>query len=750
MKLYILTSTLNFHSIMATGSCSPLACYAQRGFGDSYFYKAGSFAKNNSIILFSKYPKCVMSVTEEEQYSLVIEIDTEKTAYFEFEEIDRHNDVVIYQTNRTIYINPMGCKLLFESNDICKLILSRAKVRSLDAKMLFYSKAGSFTVPHTESFTYSSKEYIEPYSDVEFDEGNLAQDRKINKCKGFLYAYLIGANTSPGKGASKMQRILKELSNLVHARIINNDFSLHTDRINELQKQFETEARKYDTVTKELSESANRLNSSTTEMLQNELVRLGVWDALACKMFTLPNLSFIYSSEQWDGVEMKMTQFIASVSSAANNRLIVDEIPAIHEYEPPVVLLRASNQETGIYTSWIKFLLNPECNLKEYFANKLSFLKSLGIAAKGIIGDEAFAISQERDYYNGLIKNIREAEDFDLSFLNSTVWQSLAICAKVTNPDIDALYSLMTSYAVEDYRCAVAMWGAMCGYADMPKTFFNRIIEGVSVQDAYEYSRCIEKRIHGFQGEALVTKIPPTLPPIKPVLPPESIEQHSLEDIVHNHLKEYEKENGKKLPKPYRESVEKALAGISDGTVINFLSELKTLKGFTKVTKTSFWTYIKDKICPEYDEITNAKSVKKNLKKKQETPGLFDQMMDNAGDIKSVSPGSDKSINRYSTVPTSKLFVDDKNARVYINSCSYLPIQIRDILYQKVTSFQQDYAPNGYYCRNPRTNDNTIKHFINKCTFIKGDNTSWIPPTAENKNLLERLKQELYDRYADR
>ena len=279
---------------MATESCSPFACYAQRGFGDSYFYLAGSFAKKNSIILFSKYPKCIMPITDEEQYSLVIEVDTDKTANFEYEKIGEYHDVVFYQTNKTIYLNPMGCRLIFETNEIRDLILSRAKVRSLDAKVLFYSKAGSFTTQFTESFTYS-KEYIESYPDLEFDEENLLRDKKVNKCKGFLYAYLIGANTSPGEGVSCLQRILKDLSNLIHARIINNDFRLHIEKINELQNQFENEASKYDVVKKKLAESANRLNSSTVKMLQNELKSLGLWDALAHRMFSLPNLSSVYS-----------------------------------------------------------------------------------------------------------------------------------------------------------------------------------------------------------------------------------------------------------------------------------------------------------------------------------------------------------------------------------------------------------------------------------------------------------------------
>lgn len=747
MKLYILTSTLNFHSIMATESCSPSACYAQRGFGDSYFYLAGSFAKKNSIILFSKYPKCFMPNTEEEQYSLVIEVDTNKTANFEYEKIGEHHDVVFYQTNKTIYLNPMGCKLIFDTNTIRDLILSRAKVRSLDAKVLFYSEAGSFTTQFTESFTYS-KACIESYPDLEFDEDNLARDKRINKCKGFLYAYLIGANTSPGEGVSCLQRILKDLSNLIHARIINNDFGLHTEKITELQIQFENEARKYDIVTKKLAESANRLNSSTVKMLQSELEILGLWDTLAHRMFSLPNLSAVYSFEQWENIEFTITQFINRISSASNNRLLVDEIPSIHEYEPPMIPLRASNQEIEIYTAWIKLLLNPKYNLKEFFASKLSYLKNLGIAAKGIMGDEIFANSPERFYYNGLIKNIREAEDFDLLSHDSLVWQSLAICAKATNPDIDALYSLMTSYAIEDYRCAVAMWGAMCGYADMPKTFFNRIIEGVSVGEAYQYVCCIEKRIHGFESATLVTQTSQILERTDvPIAEP--FEYNSLENIVHKYLTEYEKEKGKKLPKSHRESIEKALSITSDGKVLSFLMKLNDFPGFTKKTQTSFWTFLKDKACPEYDEITTAKTKKKSAKNKQESLDLFTNSIDENEIFSQNGGGERKSIN-----PTASKFVEDTNVKCFILSSNNLPKQMREKLSKEVIIFQKRYAPGGKFYSQPSKypvdNKSTINHFKNWCFYDNGSYPPIVKDTSENRQYFERLTQDLLNRYADK
>ena len=107
-----------------------------------------------------------------------------------------------------------------------------------------------------------------------------------------------------------------------------------------------------------------------------------------------------------------------------------------------------------------------------------------------------------------------------------------------------------------------------------------------------------------------------------------------------------------------------------------------------------------------------------------------------------------KPINR-----TSELFVDDENVCNYILTRTYIPQEIRFLLSKKILSFQKDYAIGGYYYGredSPRSNDNTIKHFINKCTYQKGNIPSWVQPSSENKILLERLKNDLMERYANR
>ena len=726
MKLYVLTSTLNFHSILATESCSPSICYAHRGFGDSYFYVAGSFAKKNSIILFSKYPKCSMPITEEEQYSLVIEIDTEKTANFSYEEVGKSNGVIIYQTNKTIYLNPMGSKFLFETTAIRDLIISRAKVRSLDAKMLFYSVAGCFSVSCAEHFVYG-KEYVEAYSDVEFDKENLYRDQKINKCKGFLYAYLLGANTSPGNGIASLQQILKELSNLIHARVINNEYNLHTDRIDDLQAQFVAIAHTYDLVFQKVTEAANQLNGSSTEKLRQVLVDLGVWDSLACKMFSLPKLALINSLETLNSVEGKMANFIKQASSRENNKILIDEIPSIHEFQPALIPLSSSEQEIQIYTEWIKILLNPECNLKTFFANRLSYLKKLGIIAREIIGKEEFANSPERTFYNGLIKNIREAENFELSSFNSLIWQSLAMCAKVTNSDIEALYSLMTSSGIEDYRCAVAMWGAMCGYADMPKTFFDRITEGVSISEAYEYVICITKKLLEFDIDEL--KLVGNHTDISNATLDKNDDNISTKQQIEeiwNFFNSIPPKNGKKKDK-LKEGLHLCLQRNNDMVDLSqFVFDLNDFDEYGWSKNNKPWKAMQEKFCPDYKDKVGQK--KKNQKiSVYATPSLFDTEKDRVENAIQAVKGINSPVGNepkakesrticqqdFSTLKRETLFVLDRDCWNYLQKL--IPTSLRHNFNKDLTWFQDEYAKgekSQYYAKASRENSSTIEAFL--------------------------------------
>lgn len=608
----------------------------------------------------------------------------------------------------------------------------------MDAKTLFYTENRSITTTSiVESFLYTKK-YVEPYSDMEFDEDNVNKDRIINKCKGFLYAYLIGANTSPGKVASNLQRILKELSNLIHARIVNNDLDLHTSKLIELQRQFIDVAHKYD-ITKDLEISAKHLNNSTVEMLKKELIYLGVWDVITNRMFSLPDLSSGISIEQWNVIENKMLDFIKKIISEQNKHLSVEEIPSLNKFIPVVV--NEADIEEKIFTEWVSILLKPECNLKTFFTNKLPFLKELGTVARNLMGEDSFAKSCERIYYNGLIKNIREAEDFDLTSLKSPVWQSLALCAKITNSDIDALYSLMKSYGVEDYRYAVSLWGAICGYADMPKTFYNKITDNISIEEAYGYVINISKNLYGFEGGNIMVRNNLTF-----------IESHiteSLQTTVCRYMEEYEK-SGKKLSIKSKDSIHKALNTVTEGTVLNFLTKLKGLTGFIKIGSNSFWTYLKDRACPEYDQIITNGKINKKTKKNDMTLSLFDQNKELEGTNENNNFMSKSSIKHEPNEPTDSLFIYDKNVKYYIMECAYFSVEIRNVLSKEVLKFQNYYKEGKYYNqpdRYPIDNRSTIKHFKNWCFYDNGSYRPIIKDSNENRQRFDLLAQDLLSRY---
>lgn len=177
--------------------------------------------------------------------------------------------------------------------------------------------------------------------------------------------------------------------------------------------------------------------------------------------------------------------------------------------------------------------------------------------------------------------------------------------------------------------------------------------------------------------------------------------------------------------------------------------KLNDFSGFTKKTKTSFWTYLKDKTCPEYDEITTAK-LKKICKNKQESLGLFDKIID---ENKVISQSVIGERNLKPINPTSSKFVEDANVNYFILSRNYLPIKMRETLSKKVITFQKGYAPGGrYHSRpldNPVDNRSTIDHFKHWC-FYKGDYPPIVEGTPENKQYFEQLTQDLFDRYGNR
>jgi hypothetical protein len=113
MKLYIPTCTLNFNNIFSTESISPAAFYTKRDFGNKRYFKVEANAFDNVVLLYSKYPYFHVSDRDMENYSLVIEIDSEDYSSDKFQKVNDNDGVEVFVSNSTIFFNPFHTKVFF-------------------------------------------------------------------------------------------------------------------------------------------------------------------------------------------------------------------------------------------------------------------------------------------------------------------------------------------------------------------------------------------------------------------------------------------------------------------------------------------------------------------------------------------------------------------------------------------------------------------------------------------------------------
>lgn len=395
--------------------------------------------------------------------------------------------------------------------------------------------------------------------------------------------------------------------------------------------------------------------------------------------------------------------------------------------------------------------------------------------------------------FGALLNHFQENSSFDLFAIDNEVLSSFAaFCQK--GDSIDRLEDYLVQKGFCNYKLAFGIYGATRGFASLPKTFTSVLINGD--KDYYQsFAISVWQMLNGVEiKDAVLPKMDTTT---------SVVVGSRLGDKIIENINNVEPRTTKQ--KGVIEAVSKA--GELEDTIQSPKAFMYILDSFPNMTRTRAYKnlveadFANDKVSYSreefkkriYDIIGKAalKSQQDKIDKaieleaKRQDPEAFLYILDNFLDKSSrayrkianlikpvgistsklsmqtsitedrfaISDVSEGQRNLRPINATSANFVDDINASNFILSRSYLPNEVRDVLEKKIISFQKDYAPNGYYYGredSPRTNDNTIKHFINKCTFTKGKNPSWIPVTEENKALLERLKQELYDRYANR
>lgn len=824
MRLYIPTCTLNFNNILSSESISPLGFYARRGFGNKRFYPVCANDKEQIIMLYSKYPRFEVEENDLENYPMVIEIESDDYKDGFFEKAQDYDSVETYLCYHTINLNPFHCRIYFNSYQECQGVLSKAE-QSLENK--FYKlyapnidvkpkeKNTSFGDAKDLLFTQSEKDdfiWNPSYANckIKNESIDVSRDVLLDRIKGFIYCYLIGANSSVSNEVGKLKALSRKLRNTLSAVVNSPDKrptqAQYDDIFNGI-REFniiyssidEDSIRNSKLLESKLSDNPQGLSAEDAKIL---LQHWGVYDDFCNKLslHKVYDANDLRSCLEYTSPEM-FTRVTDSMNSAVRRleakdnaqreKLAIETLLNVDENLSLQIL--NSSYTRSFYGKLIcsQFRAEYKTVMEENGAEEpLAQAYNGGKILRDMLGDK-WDTNPASAYVGALLNHFQENSAFNLFAIDNDVLTSFAaFCQKGDNIDRLAEYLVQTGFC--NYKLAYGIYGATRGFASLPKTFTSvlingnkeyyssfarnvwRMLNGVEIKDAVlpKASTNTSVIVQSQLGSKIIENINKVEPKVT--------KQQSIVEAVN---KAIELENAVQSPRAFmyildsfphftKTKAYKALAAVDfAGDEGSYTPELFRRKIYSIVGKDGLKTY-REKIDQAIE-----------LEGKRQDPEAFLRILDNI--LKSTDaaykkikelilgvkscnttlhpqPQGNKVISQSGVEkrnlkpidPTSSKFVEDKNVNEFIHSRSYLPENMRKRLSDEVIEFQKDYAPGGKYYSNPLQypvdNGSTIKHFENWCYYDKSGYPPTVEKTDENKQYFKLLTQDLRNRYANR
>ena len=823
MRLYIPTCTLNFNNILSSESISPLGFYARRGFGNKRFYPVFANDKEQVILLYSKYPRFKVEENDLENYPMVIEIESEDYKEGFFEKAKEHDGVDTYLCYHTINLNPFHCRIYFNSyqerqgvlvkaeqsleNKFYKLYDANINVKPEEKKTFLGVAKDLFTQSEKDDFLWNSSYANCKIKDESIDVG---RDVLLDKIKGFIYCYLIGANSSVSNEIGRLKALSRKLRNTLSA-VVNSPDKRPTQaqddailngirEFNEIYSSMDE-----DTIWNknllELKLSDNPQGLSAKDA-KNLLQHWGVYDTFCNKL----HLRRVYdANDLWSCLEYASPEAFTRVTDSMNRAVRKLEAKENAQREKYAIesLLNVDDDlslhilDTSYQSSFYRELICSQFKAeyksvmeKNGVEEPLAQAYNGGMILKNMLGDK-WDSNPASAYVGALLNHFQENSAFDLFAIENDVLSSFAaFCQKGDN--IDRLVEYLVQVGFCNYKLAYGIYGATRGFTSLPKTFTSVLINGN--KDYYQsFASNVWRMLNGVE--------------IKDAVLPKASNNTSV--IVESQLGSKIIENlnnvESKVVKQQKvvEAINKAveLENIVQSPkafmyIFSSFSRITTTKAYKALDAVNFagdeGSYTPEQFRSKIYSIVGKeglKTQKENIDKaielesKRQDPEAFLSILDNflkptdaaykkieklISSIKSlnttshpqpqgnkvISQGGVEKRNLKPIHPTSSKFVEDANVNYFILSRNYLPIKMRETLSRKVITFQKGYAPGGKYCSNPLDNptDNrsTIDHFKHWCFYDKGGYPPIVEGTYENKQYFEQLMQDLFNRYANR
>lgn len=467
-KYYIPTTTLNFNNILSSESVSPKAFYQARSFGYGRWNTIPENPFDNSIVLYDELCSFSRPVSDIEDHPLLIEIELDKSVEASLIRMDEHS----FLSDHTIYIDPFSSKLIFFTDKDKTIALSLSD-SSIETKFVRLYQKKIFVIAPPAS-TYPIVD-----SRAEKQSLNLAEiekDKRINRMKGLLYGYYIGALLSASKEDVKKLNASREIRDILAAILASFDHKAtaqQRERLRFLYSTIQPEVPFFTKLGGLISDKG--LFDAIVALVRGEYgyIRGEVnVDAIITKL-----LSSSTNHDEKNPVIEEINSFVKQIEKTIDFKakpISIDNDPIVVSDGILVNISMLSETEKVIYKAWINDVLS-----KDEYSGKTSTFKDVlsddvTRKAKEVCEGE-WKGSYPEITLNALRRHVR-GEEFPHNW-DDDIFSSMSALI-IRGDDWQKLLQFMQSKEMTDYRIAFSMYGTINGFANLPRDFtdilFNR------------------------------------------------------------------------------------------------------------------------------------------------------------------------------------------------------------------------------------------------------------------------------------
>lgn len=522
MKLYIATTSLNFDTIMSTESISPVSFYPLRRFGIPHMYNKVSLCLPNSILLLDRIPAYSINREEYDHRPLIIEIDTEFYPDGYFKEVKSG----IYQTSKTIYLSPKSSSILFLNYEDYTVTLNKS-ANIIETKYILYKKANRISVVNSQLCKGISPDIFKGISDIEkFDEESLRRDILINKAKGFITGYLIGRGKSLTADSARLLNLTRQIKDTIYALVTMD--SSDRSRMHQELRVLTAEAKQ---ISWKLDDNKIRISSAINEDLsasgfnEEEAKRVR-------KYFSKRGLYPMIINQLCPGAKLfSVEQAVLSAANAPDDQELDNRLKLLTDYTNSILKYTSAKQDSNSLIKYHPDLKVIECfddsldddskkivpiiyNLfsdqnirsEEFKSKRINYIVEI---AKVLQGSSEINFQLIREYINGLLDNLEDAKPFKINSSELIAINSFGAFIKAPDSDIEKLLSTLLSNEISDHRIALALWGIIYGYSNIPNYCFKQWIGQCDSTELERYLSLVNTQIYGnvdFKCEAFSSR----------------------------------------------------------------------------------------------------------------------------------------------------------------------------------------------------------------------------------------------------